>query len=57
MFATKANQDIIGETITVGIAIDNNLKFDEHLTNIYLKANKKLTAVIRTRKYLDVSKM
>ena len=42
MFATKASNDTIWETITVGITIDNNLKLC--LTNICLKANKKLTA-------------
>ena len=37
------------------ISVDNNLRFDEHLItcNICMKANKKLTALTRLRKYLD----
>ena len=35
------------------ITIDNELKFDEHLTNICLEANRKLTVFTKIRKYLD----
>ena len=50
---------MIWETRTVkllGITIDNDLKFDEHLNNVCLKANRKLSALIRIRKYLDFNK-
>ena len=40
----------------LGITIDNNLKFDKHLRNICMKANRKLTALTRVRKYLDTDK-
>ena len=33
--------------------IDNELKLDEHLTNIGNNANRKLTVLTRMRKYLD----
>ena len=51
-------EDKIWGTRTVkqlGISIDNNLRFDEHLItrNICMKANKKLTALARLRKYLE----
>ena len=39
------------------ITIDNELKFDEHLTNICLKANRKLTVFTKIRKYLDFTKV
>ena len=41
----------------LGITIDNELKFDEHLTNICIKANRKLTVLTRMRKYLDFNKV
>ena len=47
--------DMMWENRTVkllGITIDNELKFDEHLTNICIKANRKLTVLTRMRKYL-----
>ena len=39
------------------ITIDNKLKLDEHLTNICLKANRKLTVFTKIRKYLDFNKV
>ena len=39
------------------IRIDNELKFDEHVTNICLKANRKLTVFTKMRKYLDFNKV
>lgn len=38
------------------ITIDNNLKFDEHLSNIRMTVNRKLTALTRVRKYPDFDK-
>ena len=55
----KIGNDRIWETRTVkllGVTIDNDLKFDEHLTNVCLKANRKLSALTRIRKYLDFNK-
>ena len=42
----------VWETGTVkllGVAIDNKSKFQEHLKNVYLKANRKLSVLMRTR--------
>ena len=39
------------------ITINNELKFDEHLTNICLKANRKLTVFTKIRKYFDFNKV
>ena len=39
------------------IRIDNEFKFDEHVTNICLKANRKLTVFTKMRKYLDFNKV
>ena len=39
------------------MTIDNELKFDEHLSNVCLKANRKLSALTRIRKYLDNKKI
>ena len=55
----KIGNDKIWETRTVkllGITIDNDLKFDEHLNNVCLKANRKLSALTTIRKYLDFNK-
>ena len=41
----------------LGITIDNELKTDKHVTNISLKANKKLTVLTRMRRNLDFSKV
>ena len=40
----------------LGITIDNELKFDEHLSNACLKANRKLSVLTRIRKYLVLRK-
>ena len=43
---TKIGNNRIWENRTVkllGITIDNELKFDEHLSNVCLKANRKLS--------------
>ena len=54
----RIRDDMIWENITVkllGITIDNELKFDEHITIICIKANRKLAVLKRMRKYLDFS--
>ena len=38
------------------ITIDDNLKLDEHLSNMCMKANRKFTTLTRVRKYLDIDK-
>ena len=56
----RIRDDMIWENRTVellGITIDNELKFDGHLTNICIKANRKLTVLTRMRRYLDFNKM
>ena len=40
----------------LGITIDNNLKFDEHVSNICLKASRKLSALTRMIKCLSFEK-
>ena len=55
----KIGNDRIWENWTVkllGISIDNELKFDEHLSNVCLKVYKKLSALMIIRKYLDFKK-
>ena len=41
---------------TFSITIDNKLKFVEHLSNVCLKANRKVFALTIIRKYLDIKK-
>ena len=41
----------------LGITIDSELKFNEHLSNVCLKANRKLSTLMRIRKYLDIKKI
>ena len=56
---TKIGNDKIWETRIakiLGITIDNKLKFDEHLHNVCLKANRKLSVLTRIRKFLDFNK-
>ena len=53
----KIGNDKIWETKTVkllGITIDNELKFDEHLNNLCLKANRKLSALMRIKMVLGI---
>ena len=55
----KIGNNRIWENRTVkllGITIDNELKFDEHLSNVCLEANRKLSALMRIRKYLVLRK-
>ena len=57
---TEIGNNRILENRTVkllGITIDNELKFDEHLSNVCLKANRKLSALTRIKKYLDFKKI
>ena len=57
---SKIGNNRIWENRTVkllGITIDNELKFDEHLSNVCLKANTKLSALMRIKKYSDFKKI
>ena len=56
----KIGDDQIWESRTVkllGITIDNELKFDEYISNVCKKAQKKLTVLTRIKKYLDFNKL
>ena len=56
----RIRDDMIWENRTaklLGITIDNDLKFDEHLTNIFLKVNRKLAVLRRMKKYLNFNKV
>ena len=56
----KIGDDQIWESRTVkllGITIDNELKFDEHISNVCDKAQRKLTVLTRIKKYLDFNKL
>ena len=56
---TKLDQDIVWESNDVkflGVTIDNNLRFDKHLSNICLKANRKLSALTRVAKFVPFKK-
>ena len=55
----KLDRDVVWESNDVkllGITLDNNLKFDKHVSNIYSKANKKLSALTRVAKFLPFKK-
>ena len=44
----KLDRDIVWESNDVkllGITLDNNLKFDKHVSNIFSKANRKLNTL------------
>ena len=56
----KIGDDKIWESRTVkllSITIDNEPKFDEHITNVYMKAQRKLTILTKMKKYLDFDKL
>ena len=55
----KLDRDIVWESNDVkllGITLDNNLKFDKHLSNICSKASRKLSALTRVAKFLQFKK-
>ena len=56
----KIGHDQIQESRTVkllGITIDNELKFDEYISNVCKKTQRKLTVLTRTQQYLDFNKL
>ena len=55
----KLDEDIVWESNDVellGVTIDNNLRFDKHVSNICLKANRKLSALTRVAKFVPFKK-
>ena len=53
----KIGKDIIRESNTVkllGVTIDKELKFDNYVTEVCSKANKKLNALSRMQSFLSV---
>ena len=56
----KIGDDQIWESRTtkpLGVTIDNELKFDEYISNVCKKAQRKLTVLTRIKKYLDFKKL
>ena len=56
----KIGDDQIWESRTVkllGITIDNELKFDEYVSNVCKKAQRKFTVLTRRKKNLDFNKL
>ena len=55
----KLDEDIVWESNDVellGVTIDNNLRFDKHVSNICLKANRKLSSLTRVAKFVPFKK-
>ena len=55
----KLDRYIVRESNDVklfGITLDNNLKFDKHVSNISSKTNRKLSALTRVTKFLPFKK-
>ena len=51
----KLDQDKVWESNDVEllvVAIDNNVRFDKHVSNIFFKANRKLSALTRIAKFI-----
>ena len=40
----------------VGFNVDNELRFDKHISSICTKANKKLSALTRLSRYISLEK-
>ena len=56
---SKVDKDKICQRNNVkllGVKIDNKLKFDEHITHIFPKANRKLSALTRLSRFLFTEK-
>ena len=55
----KLDRDIVWESNDVkplGITLNNNLKFDKHVSNICSKANRKVSVLTRVAKFLPFKK-
>ena len=56
---TKLDRDIFWESNDVkplGIRLDSNLKFDKHVSNLFSKANRQLSALTKVAKFLPFKK-
>ena len=56
---TKLDEDIVWESNDVellGAAIDNNLRYDNHIPNICLKASRSLSALTIVAKFVPFKK-
>ena len=54
-----SDEEIVWERNDVerlGLTIDNNLRFDKHVSNICLKTNRKLSALTREAKFIPFKK-
>ena len=45
--------DIVNSVKLLGVNIDSKLKFDQHVANLYQKANNKISAFSRISNYLN----
>ena len=55
----KLDEDIVWESKDaelLGVTTDNNLRFDKRVSNICLKANRKLSALTRVAKFVPFKK-
>ena len=55
----KLDEDIFWESNDVkllGITLDSNLKFDKHVSNLFSKANRQLSALTKVAKFLPFNK-
>ena len=55
----KLDQDIVRESNDVellGVTIDNNIRFDKHVSNICLNASRNLNALTRVAKFVPFKK-
>ena len=55
----KLDEDTVWESNDVellGVSIDNNIRFDKHISNICLKANRKLSGLTRVAKFVPFIK-
>ena len=51
----KLDQDIVRESNDVellGVTIDNNIRFDKHVSNVCLNVNRNLNALTRVTKFV-----
>ena len=54
---TKLDKDIVSESNDVELVLmQNNLRFEKHVSNICLKANRKLSALTRVSKFVLLKK-
>ena len=55
----KLDRSVVWESNDIkllGITLDNNVKFDKHVSNICSKVNRKLNALTRVAKFLPFKK-